>query len=393
MASALENLPTELIEVVSDFCILLDTEDQKPLLQLRSASCTLEAATRRKWRNHYFDSRAICIEENELKRLQEIASYPEFAHAVKLVDVECVDNQDLMMYGKPGSYVTAEAYDVEMFLVRAFQNLKDLETIRFLPVESPKNVADGDYVLDFSETFGLVLSAVEACRLRPQSIFAADIKGRDFIFVVTRYDVSALPTNIFRNLATLSISLARHAAVPTCTRSELDFTKWFVAALNQMQSLEDVYLSLFEEEEGQRTEIFKAASQAVKLPMLEAMVLRFANCEARGLIVFLKNHSETLRYCAFHLVYAESSDGSAYGDLLSALASDVFDLEDLSLGPFIAYDGTKFDFPLLDSTSVNDEPNEDGYLVVEESPFYRFKGKDKIQDGLSKMMGCIVQAQ
>jgi hypothetical protein len=72
-----------------------------------------------------------------------------------------------------------------------------------------------------------------------------------------------------------------------------------------------------------------------------------------------------MRSCSILFVTARDDDSEkAYREFLEKLR-DMFHLQKLRLGSLKDTDDSVFQFPDIDNTRVSEEPNEDGYLVVD----------------------------
>lgn len=186
--------------------------------------------------------------------------------------------------------------------------------------------------------------------------------------------------------------MVQHPDATFSSHNHLDYSKWFVAALKQMSSLQSLNIMFYDVEE-QSARFFEAAAETVKLPSLQHLSFWYACFQMHDLLLFLRNHAPTLKYCELAPVFAYTDDEKAYRDLLSAFASDDFDLEAVSFGELYGNDGSYFAFPDLDCTEISDEPNEDGYIVVDTSLLLHLEGKDQVRTGLIRMLNCIERVQ
>lgn len=248
-----------------------------------------------------------------------------------------------------------------MLLKEAFDNLKNLERIVFLPASRlrPSGEPDLSDGLDFSNTFGMILSAMQACDLHPEEIDASNSNnpGRDFY--VEKFDVFAPLVDIFRTLAVLRLGVAGHDNASIITWSDLNYTKWLVAALQQMQSLRTLTLA-FHDYDGQSEAFITAASRSVNLPSLRNLTLNGLFCQMHDLIQFLRIHAPTLECCGFSTLGVVTGGEMACRDLLAALSSNAFNLDVFAIGTLFDADICRFDFSAIDCTKVSSEPNEDG---------------------------------
>lgn len=393
MASPLERLPPELIEVVSDFCILSDNEEHKSLLNLRLPSRTLEIATRRVWRNHYFGSRKVMIDEGKMARLTKVASHPELARSMKSLVVSCVDDETLGNYGSPDSFHTSMALDVNGLLESAFKNLRNVKKIQFLPLResgSDSNLHESSK-FDFSDTFDLIISALQTCGFHPEEITALDIEGLHPYFSISKCDAYVSSADIFAKITSLEMALGNDDMDPL---TDPDFAIWFVPVLKQMQSLQRLSLVLYDDEDRPCTALMKAIAKEVKLPVLSHLALFFLSCQMHDLTRFLNKRARSLERCAIFSVCAETANGEAYRDLVDTFASEAFNLGVLALGPMYGNDGARFEFANIDCTTFSDESNDDGYVVIDTTALYHFTGYGEVRKGLATMQeGSLVKVQ
>lgn len=170
MFSSLESLPPELVEIISDFCT---SADEDSLLHLRAASRSLQVATRRKWRNHYFAARKVVLQNTKLEKLREITSHMEYAHTVKQLVISCVRDAEL-----------SACRPSQVLLESTMQDLRNLKMIEFIPASGPLEDEERDDAcdFDFSNTFGLILSAVQASGLRPRTLLQSILKSTTSTF-------------------------------------------------------------------------------------------------------------------------------------------------------------------------------------------------------------------
>lgn len=138
-------------------------------------------------------------------------------------------------------------------------------------------------------------------------------------------------------------------------RFELGLALWLVPVLNQTQSLQHLLLAFYENGDRQTSALMKIMAREVKLPMLSRLSMLFLSCHMHDLIRFLNNHAATLLFCGFNYLFTETEGGSAYRDLLSALASEEFDLTALCLGPLVSTEDVFHEFSGLDFTHISDE--------------------------------------
>lgn len=85
----------------------------------------------------------------------------------------------------------------------------------------------------------------------------------------------------------------------------------------------------------------------------------------------------------------EQDADQVYRQLLQSLQNGL-ELKCLAMGLFLDRHGYEYCFPEIDMTTVDEEPNEDGYVEVKVSPLLFFEGKRKIRDGLERMLRSMV---
>jgi hypothetical protein len=275
----------------------------------------------------------------------------------------------------------------------ALQNLKNLKQISFRPYDDDESDirTDTQSVVDFTETFSLVLGVLEVCQLRPEIIEAIDFDPAKFEFVISACDDMAMPLECLSNLKVLQLLLGRSDSEDDGVPSSPDLTKHLIAGLNQMRSL--VQLTLIFCDKRESSAFIKELQESVDLPCLTVVHFVSIECRISDLTEFLCKHPKAMKGCGLQCVTAQDVDPEkAYRDLLEKFR-DTFQLNVLHFGPLLGTDGSRFDFPDIDQTIVSEEPNEDGYLVVDIDPYLLFNDDVEVQDGLSKMLSCMVRTE
>lgn len=307
MAASLAALSPDLLGIIADFCLEFEREDRS-LLDLRSTCRWVEAGLRSKWIDAYFSCRVLDLDAAKLAEATAVGTIPEFARATTVLEVQCRDESKIKQFNSEhdNTQPSAEILDLSFRLLAALQYYKNIKTIEFIPTRDGINETRSDsdgLVIGYSATFSFIILAVQACGLRPESIFTVHPKDEEFpcVFELTSSEFMPQLRDCFSALKLFRCRLAVHDT----ERGVSDFAHDFALGLNLMQSLTSLTLDFHAStDDGLAAIFFKELNFTVRLPQLAGLHLRGLSCSVQDLISFIIKHAATLERCTLALITA-----------------------------------------------------------------------------------------
>ena len=388
MPSRLQSLPPELLEIIAGFCMAKG--DRESLLQLRATCPDLEVKCQRIWLDEYFSCRYVKLDITKLAELREVTKVPHLAAAVTEIDVLCKDDPKLRETEEFDELSMATSSEVLMkysaLLALALQNLKNLDTILFDPIAldcTDRNLDKGVSFVDISDTFSVVMSAVQACALHPKTMSGIRHDTEHFEFGIARPSPTLHLEGCLDKLEVLemffpNVLFSTEAQLPDIGHRE-QIGRW----LTHMPDLKTLDLGFCHSLRSQET--FRSIVETAFIPHMRYIRLGPLRCRLRDLKVFLMAHAVTLRSCNLISVsFATTVSVDKFACLLIDMR-DKLRLDNFSMENMWNKEG-KFEFPGMDHVDFYDEADEDGYVVINSGQSFKFDNLEDIQGGLTEMI-------
>ena len=381
MASPLERLPTEIVEMIANFCV---EEPVNRLYNLRATCRTIEADTYDRWRSSFFTDRYVDLTPAKLTELKDIAAIPGFALSVEGIIVRCEGDAKLFRQNDQRVLRSSELNQLWSLMAAAFQNLQNLQLIQFEPAKpEPRDHAITDstwQTIDVSKTFSFVLSAAQYCGLRPTVISSA-VKDEGMNLGIS--DISFMPhlSELFSEVERLDL---QRLSAPRSQNNSAKFPEQVARSLNLMRSLTRLRLLDMSPEP-----LMRHMSMHAYLPSLTSFCLDYAECLIRDVILFLRRHANTLIEFEIRNVTPIEDDAESIYRVLLENLRDSLHLSNLAVGDLYTSDGSRCQFLKVDQTDVEEDENEDGFVEVDFSDIV-FEGEHSVQEGLSDMLSWMI---
>ena len=278
-------------------------------------------------------------------------------------------------------------------IIKALENLKNLENVSFHSIDEDSEVYDtaDRPVINFSESFGYVMWALEVTKLSPKRITMGDPHG-DYRFGLNEcYILKDLRRSLSR-VEELQLDVLLEAQLMSAEIDGGDIGKWIVRAAGNLKSLKILHLSFSAEIDTVLA--FAELGRALFLPLLEEISLTSLFCRARDLANLLRKHFATLRkFSVCWITFMAEPDGE--GELRKLLQDiqTTSNLEFVSLKCMSTENGLIY-FPGMTSSSCSDVPNEDGFLTITCSiGVVRLESKAEVQEGFPRLLDCMTHLQ
>lgn len=337
----------------------------------------------------YFESRYLDLELKKINVLKEVAAVPHLARKVETIYVRCVDNSKLLQ---------TETTKLSILTTLAIQSFRNLVEVIFIPSASGINdlsgMEDDEPFIDFSETYSIVLFAIQTCGLRPNQIGCKTIDSWLGLYGDVNMGIGTCPEpsslkECYSALRTFQIDLQS----PVETRHRLTFAKDFAHCVNLMQSL--TILSITSFGYGDATApmefVMSTMSEDLYLPCLETIELKMVKCRIQDLNAFLSRHARTIASCqSLFIAAVETNASSLYRNLLKMLR-DEFHLESLEITDLEDSDFGLFDFPKVECAYSRMHEIDDGWIEVQVQDEIRLHGQQEIGEGLADMLESMIR--
>ena len=389
MASHLEALPPEILEIIADFCNQDDGDVEHPLLHFRTSCRTVQHATRRSWLRQYFRSRTIRYDHAKLNKLIDVASIPEFTCNIKAIDFICAPGLGPAKAEGDNESSATEGNANISSLQPALRDLKNIEEVYVRPTARDSLLSTSASIqrVNVTETFSLALSAMAACVLRPKVIGITQYQWTQTMAFLSDCRALLEHAHCFDQLRRLELGLGNADEEWSEDHDSKLIAEPLVQSLNDMQSLRCLFLVFHNQQES--IAVINQLAKSASLPGLTSITIACATCVIGDLNNFMRNHAESLRHCGLDEIEAmEAHSETRYRNLLEALR-DSLQLDSLYIGSLYDDEGDSFQFPAFSRAHSSLEPNTDGYVEVEHCDAVVTEGEENVQSVLTQMLDCM----
>ncbi|KAK5745296.1 hypothetical protein LTR17_001457 [Elasticomyces elasticus] len=382
MAPVLVGIPMEMLEMVAKS---LDPDDDDSLLKLRSVSREARSKLQKLFVRTYFTTRSVFFMKSKIRELEDIASYSELASRVTDLDVICEPSTSKTPDWGVTFDDTARQPDFTALasplsvLLAKFPWLATISFVEGYYATESKDDQRPTYRWDFDATFQATMAALALVGIQPTTM-RTDMGWESLSFGKDQSWFCLRPHLDFLDRLDLSIFLDMDRGV-NVNKVGVNF----LLALQQCTVLEELSLSL-----GHGVEVwdaFECFASAVLLLQLRCFAFKGTICDTPTMMLFLNNHAATLESCDFGMVEFWRRDAVEFTNLLAMMRENM--RLDHAAFDLCSEGRSMLRFPDMSKVSFDNEPNDDGYIVVKLDETISLEGCDEVQSGLARMLKCV----
>ena len=406
MASSLESLPTELLAMIATECVIKrdhEDPDVDALLLLRQTSRTIQGATRGVLLRTCFVCRYVFLSVAKLTELRDMSSIPEFSKRVNTLRFVCRskevllstregDQMQLIETAKNNPDREIHTLEAGFLLVAALRQFSGLRDIVFQDqMCKPKSpICPGDLPVDVSDTIDFVLLALQACCLRPSKLWIIPSGSKSPNIAICNFRSISPFANVISAVESYRLVPGTRSVSDNRDMRPFETGQQIADNLRMMSSLNSLEIDFSQYRKGAK--LLDTLAEHVHLEHLGSIRLARLNCDITAVTKILCNHAPTLTLCSLTAIASTKASHTAKYRELFVMLRDRFELRRLELKCLLADHRPRasiLKFPLLEGVTVGEEPDEDGFMVVELSRKVLLGGRKRVKKGIDDMLNSM----